>query len=158
VNDIMAGSAGPLDPRLNWAALSQTERDAAYDNNAAVRNSAALIADGDEYNGPVEVSASDLVLVKVRYKDANAAETDKAKEVAVSLAASAVHEDLEGADPDLRWAASVAGFAEILRGTPYARREALGTMSSLVDANAGADADRNQFRSLFRTARTLLGP
>ena len=48
MNDIMAGSAGPLDPRLNWAALSQTERDAAYDNNAAVRNSAALIAERNE--------------------------------------------------------------------------------------------------------------
>src|SRR5215217_4600613 len=44
----MAGKAGPLDPRLNWAALSQTERDAAYDNNAAVRNSAALIAERNE--------------------------------------------------------------------------------------------------------------
>ncbi len=33
-----------LDPRLNWATLSQAERDAAYDNNAAVKNSAALIA------------------------------------------------------------------------------------------------------------------
>jgi len=34
VNDIVAGNAAPLDTRLNWAALSQTERDAAYDNNA----------------------------------------------------------------------------------------------------------------------------
>jgi arylformamidase len=32
------------DPRLNWAALSQAERDAAYDNNKAVANSPALIA------------------------------------------------------------------------------------------------------------------
>src|SRR6266700_1687089 len=31
------------DPRANWSALSQTERDAAYDNNKAVANSAALI-------------------------------------------------------------------------------------------------------------------
>jgi len=32
------------DPRLNWSALSQAERDAAYDNNKAVANSPALIA------------------------------------------------------------------------------------------------------------------
>ncbi|MEP9355772.1 alpha/beta hydrolase [Xanthobacter sp. KR7-65] len=31
------------DPRLNWATLSQAERDAAYDNNGAVANSPALI-------------------------------------------------------------------------------------------------------------------
>lgn len=34
----------PNDPRQNWAALSQAERDAAYDNNKAVANSPALIA------------------------------------------------------------------------------------------------------------------
>jgi arylformamidase len=45
VNDTMATTDRPLDPRLNWAALSQAERDAAYDNNAAVKNSAVLIAE-----------------------------------------------------------------------------------------------------------------
>ncbi|MFG3593042.1 alpha/beta hydrolase [Bradyrhizobium sp. RDI18] len=39
---------GLLDPRLNWATLSQAERDAAYDNNAAVKNSAALIAERNQ--------------------------------------------------------------------------------------------------------------
>lgn len=37
-----------LDPRGKWSELSQTERDAAYDNNAAVKNSAALIAERNE--------------------------------------------------------------------------------------------------------------
>src|SRR3982074_2823556 len=48
VTDISATKDRPVDPRLNWTALSQTERDAAYDNNAAVRNSAALIAERNE--------------------------------------------------------------------------------------------------------------
>src|ERR1700761_8559244 len=38
----------PNDPRRNWAALSQGERDAAYDNTKAVANSAALIAARNE--------------------------------------------------------------------------------------------------------------
>jgi acetyl esterase/lipase len=38
----------PNDPRQNWAALSQTERDAAYDNNKAVVNSPTLIAARNE--------------------------------------------------------------------------------------------------------------
>lgn len=38
----------PNDPRQNWAALSQAERDAAYDNNKAVANSPALIAARNE--------------------------------------------------------------------------------------------------------------
>ncbi|MGY3037019.1 arylformamidase [Bradyrhizobium sp. USDA 4354] len=37
-----------LDPRSRWAELSQAERSAAYDNNAAVKNSAALIAERNE--------------------------------------------------------------------------------------------------------------
>jgi arylformamidase len=41
----------PLDPRTNWTALSQAERDAAYDNNSAVKNSAALIAERNEASG-----------------------------------------------------------------------------------------------------------
>ena len=36
------------DPRLHWHTLSQAERDAAYDNNKAVANSAALIAARNE--------------------------------------------------------------------------------------------------------------
>lgn len=37
-----------LDPRARWSELSRAERDAAYDNNAAVKNSAALIAERNE--------------------------------------------------------------------------------------------------------------
>jgi arylformamidase len=48
VTDISATKDRPLDPRLNWATLSQAERDAAYDNNAAVKNSAALIAERNQ--------------------------------------------------------------------------------------------------------------
>jgi hypothetical protein len=34
----------PKDPRQDWSALSQAERDAAYDNNKAVADSPALVA------------------------------------------------------------------------------------------------------------------
>ncbi|MGY8631020.1 alpha/beta hydrolase [Bradyrhizobium sp. 14AA] len=40
-----------LDPRARWSELSQAERDAAYDNNGAVKNSAALIAERNEASG-----------------------------------------------------------------------------------------------------------
>ena len=38
----------PFDPRSKWAELSPAERSAAYDNNAAVKNSPALIAERNE--------------------------------------------------------------------------------------------------------------
>src|SRR3954467_14944088 len=58
VTDISAAKDGhgPLDPRLNWTALSQAERDAAYDNNAAVKNSAALIAERNQMSETLRAS------------------------------------------------------------------------------------------------------
>src|SRR4051812_50159205 len=56
VTDIAAAKDGPLDPRLNWTALSQAERDAAYDNNAAVKNSAALIAERNQLSETLRAS------------------------------------------------------------------------------------------------------
>ena len=41
----------PFDPRSTWAQLSPAERSAAYDNNAAVKNSAELIAERNEASG-----------------------------------------------------------------------------------------------------------
>lgn len=51
----------PLDPRSNWAALSQAERDAAYDNNAAVKNSAALIAERNEASAALRASRKSVL-------------------------------------------------------------------------------------------------
>src|SRR5258705_548416 len=56
VTDISVTKDGPLDPRLNWTALSQMERDAAYDNNAAVKNSAALIAERNQLSETLRAS------------------------------------------------------------------------------------------------------
>jgi arylformamidase len=56
VNDTMATKDRSSDPRLNWATLSQVERDAAYDNNSAVKNSAALIAERNEASATLRAS------------------------------------------------------------------------------------------------------
>jgi arylformamidase len=52
----MATKDRPSDPRSNWTALSQAERDAAYDNNAAVKNSAALIAERNQLSEALRAS------------------------------------------------------------------------------------------------------
>jgi len=61
VNDTMATKGRPSDPRLNWAALSQAERDAAYDNNAAVKNSAALIAERNQASETLRASRNSFL-------------------------------------------------------------------------------------------------
>ena len=61
MNDISAVKDVPLDPRLNWAAFSQAERDAAYDNNAAVKNSAALIAERNQASETLRASRNSFL-------------------------------------------------------------------------------------------------
>lgn len=61
MNDAMATKDRSSDPRLNWAALSQAERDAAYDNNAAVRNSAALIAERNQLSETLRASRNSFL-------------------------------------------------------------------------------------------------
>ena len=45
-----------LDPRAQWQTLSQAERDAAYDNNKAVADSPALIAERNEASAALRAS------------------------------------------------------------------------------------------------------
>jgi acetyl esterase/lipase len=61
VTDISATRDGLLDPRLNWATLSPAERDAAYDNNAAVKNSAALIAERNQLSETLRASRNSFL-------------------------------------------------------------------------------------------------
>lgn len=56
MNDTITTANRPSDPRSNWTALSQAERDAAYDNNAAVKNSASLIAERNQSSEALRVS------------------------------------------------------------------------------------------------------
>ena len=61
MTDITSTKDRPSDPRLNWAALSQAERDAAYDNNAAVKNSAALIAERNQASEVLRAARNSLL-------------------------------------------------------------------------------------------------
>ena len=62
MTDIVTTKDKALDPRLNWAALSQVERDAAYDNNAAVKNSAALIAERNQLSEALRASRKSFLM------------------------------------------------------------------------------------------------
>jgi arylformamidase len=74
VTDISATTDRTLDPRLNWTTLSQAERDAAYDNNAAVKNSAALIAERNQMS--VTLRASRNSFLDVPYGDRDRTKID----------------------------------------------------------------------------------
>jgi Ca-activated chloride channel family protein len=105
---------------------------------------------------PPDVAADDVVRVSVRYQAIGEASDAPAHEVAVGLPAAALGADLAAADPDLRWAASVAAFAEILKHSPFADRNALPIIEAVAAEQAGRDADRAEFGELFAKAKPML--
>jgi len=112
--------------------------------------------DGAAYEGAVEVSASDLVLVKVRYKQPGASAEDPASEVAATLTPSAVHDALDHSGSDLQWSVAVATFAEMLKQSPYADPAALPALQLVVDAQATRDDERAEFATLLTLTRGLI--
>jgi hypothetical protein len=78
-----------------------------------------------------------------------------AHETAVGLPATALG-DLGAADADLRWAAAIAAYAEILKHSPFADRNALPIIEAVVAEQAERDADRAEFAQLFAKAKPLL--
>ena len=120
------------------------------------REGAPALVEGAAADGAAEVAPSDLVLVKIRYKSPDAAETDPAREVQASLPGDRITAQV-AADRDTQWAVAIAAFAEILKGSPYAEPEAVTQIAAIVGTDATRDADRSEFATLLTKARSLLG-
>lgn len=115
----------------------------------------ATLTEGEGQGEQQVIAPSDLALVHVRYKHLDADVEDAAFETQQALAVSAI------ADPDLdlRWAGSVAAFAELLRGNPYVTGDMLdpiATNLAMVVAEKDDPAKR-EFIQLFEQARPMLG-
>jgi Ca-activated chloride channel family protein len=110
---------------------------------------------GAVYAGPVDVSPTELVRVKLRYRDPWATADAPLYELSRGLEMAQSSGEM---DPDFAWAASMAAFAEILKASPYALPESLPALSAVVSAPVYAtDPDRAEFVSLLAAARGLLG-
>lgn len=113
--------------------------------------------DGATYDGPVEVDADDWVLVKIRFKEPGTSETDPATEIALSLGGDELTGTTSDSDADFRWAVAVAGFAEILKQSPYAPVDHLQTIEELINDPAYEDdADKQELVRLFTAIRPQL--
>lgn len=120
---------------------------------------APAVKGGEPVSGEREVTAEDLVLVKVRYKEPGAAESDAAKEVVSRLAPSEIGGLFDEADRDLRWAAAMAAFAEILKQSPYATPKQLDALREVFAEQAERDSERMEFLTLFdKTVQLMPAP
>lgn len=99
-------------------------------------------------------SPEKIATVRVRAKEPSGSE---AKEQAFNFGRDRINESLQSASADLRFAASVAGTADILRGNPQSESFSLAAMEQLAKGAAGENADRQEFVSLIHQARALIG-
>jgi Ca-activated chloride channel family protein len=111
--------------------------------------------DGEPVEGEREIDGSTMVLVKVRYKDVDAAEADPAYEVRSTITTADIKESHGAANGDFKWAAAVAAFAEILKESPYANMDGLSTIEDIVTEKNWLDSDRAEFVTLFNKAKPM---
>ena len=103
-----------------------------------------------------EIGQGELVRVKVRYKQPGASDQDAASEVARAITPTDVAELSGREGEDVAWSAAVAGFAELLRASPYASQSDLKVIGVIVDAQKQRDVARGEFASLFARARAMM--
>lgn len=118
---------------------------------------APMPQDGDPSTDELGVGGDDWALVRVRYKQPGAAETDEAFEISKLLQPADIAENRDELDADFQWALAVASFAEILKSSPYAVPERLGDLASVIHAEEHQTrADRAEFATLFDRATILV--
>jgi hypothetical protein len=105
--------------------------------------------DGEAVAGDREVGAKDLVLVKVRYKQPGAGETDAAREVVSQVAASEKPSTFQDADRNLRWTVAIAAFAESVKQSPYAVPGSRERLREVFVEQQERDSERQEFLQLF---------
>ncbi len=120
------------------------------------KSGAPDVKDGDPVEGEREIDGSDTVLVKVRYKEVDASASDPAYEVRSTLARSEIKESYAVSNGDLKWAAAMAAFAEILKESPYANADGLSTIEDIVTEKSWLDSDRTEFVALFNKAKPMI--
>ncbi|WP_168210460.1 RcpC/CpaB family pilus assembly protein [Persicimonas caeni] len=99
-----------------------------------------------------EAPKKPLGTVKVRYKLPDKSE---AFEIEASLSDEVMQPSFAKASVDLRFAASVVGFAEILGESPLGRYLSLEAIAQTAKEVAGEDSDRLEFVELVERARQL---
>ena len=107
---------------------------------------------GEESTLERTVAPEELVRVRVRWKDRDAAAEDPSHELLRSVLAETLGGTV-GADTE--YAAAVAAFAEILKESPYANEADLEAIGAIFRAQAERDEDRARMLAAFEKVLTL---
>ena len=83
-------------------------------------------------------------------------EEDAAYEVSLGITETEVLSDISDASHDFKWAAAIAAFAEILKGSPYSSLANLAAIDSIVESDPTSTWAREEFASLYAKAKDML--
>jgi Ca-activated chloride channel family protein len=111
---------------------------------------------GVPFDGELSVQVDELVRVAVRWKDVDATEEDAAYEVSLGITEAEVLSDISDASHDFKWAAAIAAFAEILKGSPYSSMANLAAIDTIVESDPKSTWAREEFASLYAKAKEML--
>src|SRR5262249_17928177 len=92
----------------------------------------------------------EILTVKLRYKEPEGSESRLLTEVLPRREAS-----LGSMSGDFTFAAAVASFGMLLRGSPHAGKATFASTLALAEASAGDDPHRREFVDLVRRAKAL---
>jgi Ca-activated chloride channel family protein len=99
-------------------------------------------------------STGEIAFLRMRYKLPN---EDKSRLIERPVTNSDVIEDVRGASDDLRFAAAVAGFGQLLRNDPYMKNYGYAQVAELASGAKGKDpfGYRAEFVQMVRLAQSL---
>lgn len=112
---------------------------------------------GSEKKPQASAASGEYAFVKIRYK---LPESDTSTLISQAVTAANEHERIEQAPLDVRFAAAVAGFAQLLRGSPYTEKFDYNRVIELARGARGQDpfGYRSQFLQLVRLAQSAAAP
>jgi Ca-activated chloride channel family protein len=105
------------------------------------------------YDVELKSTAKAPVIVRLRHKQPLG--PDKADETVVRMDPSAIAASFDAAPANLRFAAAVTGFAEILRESPHARTWKLADVERIARAAANQNGDQQELITLVKRAAAM---
>ena len=112
---------------------------------------------GSEKKPEPSAASSEYAFVKIRYK---LPESDTSTLVSQAVTAANERERIEQAPVDVRFGVAVAGFGQLLRGSPYTEKFDYGQVIKLAQGARGEDrfGYRSEFLQLVRLAQSAARP
>ena len=107
------------------------------------------------YDVVLKSTSASPVVVRLRHKEPLG--SDQAAEVAVPMSPSSIAASFDAAPASFRFAAAVAGFAEILRQSPHARNSSLSEVERIARASAADRGDQQELLDIVKRASAISG-